>query len=161
MNEPTLEVLPPASAIVVKTPEISVTEAEAAEILSELDLISLKATPSVENAPTKKQVGIDVRRALRLGIFVEENAVRLDNGKIFIADQILLNHLQRLNAAANEMKTAAELKEIAYPIGYVAGQIKKSSKTKIVVEAVQGGAGRPNQESWMPGQKVLPAASGS
>lgn len=154
-NTPVLEIVTQEKPT-VQPPAISITEDEAALILDELGLVELSTSPPADQKP-KKVLGFDVRKAIRLGLFIEENAVRVDNGKVFVADQILLTHLMRLNEKAKEMSTTKELAEIAYPIGYVASQIKKSAKTKIVVEAVQGGAGRPSQPSWTPGEKVLPA----
>lgn len=155
-----MNVLPlPKDQIEVPAPPIEVNDEEAEQIIRELDLVKL------DNPPTpgqEKKSGIDVRKQIRLGIFCESvGGVRLRGGALLISEQIALRHMQRLDAAAANLKTAEELKNMSYPIGYLHGQIAKTTgKAKIVVEYVPtGDAQLRGSESWTPGEKVLPAKS--
>lgn len=160
-DTPNLEVIPlPVSTETVAPVQIAVTEVEAEQILQELGLIECESRPKLKDDAEKKKVSFDIRKSLRLGAFVEENSVRLDSGKVLVADQILVTQLMRLNQQAEKLTSPKELAEISYPMGYIADKIKKTSKTKVVIEVPQRGAGRTTQPSWVPGERVLPEKVG-
>lgn len=140
----------------VETPAIVVSDEEASQIIQELNLLEIEPTKGTSK---DKRASIDVRKLLRLGIFAEHvGGVRLRGGTLLASEQFVLNHMQRLNAVAAEMTSAEELKEIAYPLAVLHSAISKGAqKAKVVVEYVAEKSGSPRgNESWAPGQKVLP-----
>lgn len=147
----------PNGKLDVAAPTIEVTDQEAEEIIRELDLVKLSPAGDAE----EKKAGIDVRKQIRLGVFSETiGGVRLRGGALLISEQIALRHMQRLDEAAAKLSSPEELKNMSYPIGYLHGQIAKTTnKAKVIVEYVSptGEAQARGSESWEPGTKVLPA----
>lgn len=140
---------------VLPTP-IDVTDDEVATILQELNLVAL--TKPVKEGEIKKQeaMGVDVRKLIRLGIFADGmTGVQTRAGTMFVAETIIRNQMLRLEAKAQQMESANELKEISYPLGYLHGQLLKS-KSKIVILEANAAPLRARTESWEPGQTVLP-----
>lgn len=142
---------------VLPTP-IDVSPEEMVQILTAFNLIALTKPTSTAEIKKQEASGVDVLKLIKLGIFADSMAgVHLRNGTVLISESVLRNQMLRLDAKAQQMESASELIAITYPMGYLGGILTKH-KAKVILLEANAAPLRVRQESWNPGDKVLPPA---
>lgn len=140
-----------------QAPALTVTEAEANDIMAQFGLVHIAKSTTIGLSGVAAELGL--AQMLKLGTFIEASGgVRFDRGAVMVAEKVAIDHLVRMNDEAKSGKlTLKELKELAYPIGYLVGQIAKLAalgiKSKTILE-VAGEINRPRRPSWNPGETV-------
>jgi hypothetical protein len=145
--------------VAIRPPRLEVSEDDAKQIMDEL---GLNPVADHVSRPT------EVKDLIRLGRFVEgSGVVALDHGAILLTRQVMLRHLMRLEAVAQDCErniTAGDeesfkrMKDLTYMIGYLGVNIGKLStigiKTKVAAEQAAEELKKNKQPTWVPGTMV-------